>query len=85
MTLINQLKRNLAGCRGIAAAVRVTTTFNPDATRDEMIEAGCALGLNPKTVGKQFSCARQEDAEVEALCAGMTEAEFIEAVIKSSN
>lgn len=80
MRLDAQLKRAIA--RGIAAGVRYTTTMNPKATVEQMIAAGAKVGLNAKTVKKQFAQARKEDAEVERITAGMTDEEITEAIVR---
>lgn len=61
--LTAQLKANQH--RGIAAAIRITTTFAPEATLDEMIAAGKELGMNAATIKTQFYQARREDALID--------------------
>lgn len=62
--LAAQLQKNLQ--YGIAAAIRLTTTFNPRASIEEMVAAGDEVGLNRSTVRIQFNKARREDAEMDA-------------------
>lgn len=81
MNLVKQIRKQLK--HGVAPAIRYVTTFNPEATREEMVAAGVACGLNPNTVAKQYAQARKEDAEVDAACSGMPREQFIEAVIKT--
>lgn len=69
MTLTEQLAKYAD--RGVAASIRIVTTFNPDATAADLVAAGASLGLNAATIKKQFSVARKEDAEIERLCADL--------------
>ena len=64
--LAKDLTHYLGRCPGIAAAVRCATTFNPEASVEQMVAAGNEVGLNEATVRKQFHQARKEDREMEA-------------------
>lgn len=61
--LERQLRKNTK--HGIAAAIRIVTTENPDATLQQMITAGALAGLNKATVQTQFYKARREDAAMD--------------------
>lgn len=82
--MVRAAKRQLKkpGYGGIAASIRYATTFTPGCTAAEMVAAGKELGLNPITVRRQFAQARKEDAEIDKLCKGMTEQQFIDVVVR---
>lgn len=65
MTLLQLLRKNVNKNSGLAASIRLTTTFSPRASLNEMIAAGNVLGLNAATIRTQFYQARREDAEMD--------------------